>query len=92
MTHPPELEQAVAERLCEIYGEDWGDKPAWLAVAREALAMRDEAVMEAARRVRDAIAMRWPGLEAAEIMDDAALERIIDLHPALETTSAEERG
>jgi len=39
MTHPPELEQALAERLCETYGEDWGDKPAWLAVARKTLAL-----------------------------------------------------
>jgi len=54
MTYPPELEQAVAERLCgallredkEKYPKRWEDfdiqseiTPQWLAVAREALAM-----------------------------------------------------
>jgi len=109
MTYPPELEQAVAERLAVAY--DKADAPrqytpiharryGWLAVAREALAIRDEAVMEAAKKVRDAVllhvlALRILGPVAKEQLgeagfDDAALARIIDLTPALETMNAEE--
>lgn len=34
--------------------------------------------LDAARKVRDAIARLWPGLEADEIMTDAALRRIVE--------------
>jgi len=83
MTHPPELEQAVAERLRQqwidahdfpdsIYSK-WLALVPWLAVAREHLKMQDEAVMEAARKVRDYFAWPW------NRTDDTALRRIIGL-------------
>jgi len=66
----------------------------------EVLDGMDEAMMEAAKKVRDAVllhvlALRILGPVAKEQLgeagfDDAALARIIDLTPALETTSAEE--
>jgi len=98
MTDPTraELEQAVAERLAmAIYGRSDMDlvraraKEVFLPAAREALVIRDEAVMEAARKVRDAVllaalALKILGPAAREQLsqpgfDDAALRKIIGL-------------
>jgi hypothetical protein len=85
MTRDEELQQ-VAERLWEIISTAPRDGTwSWLAVAREALAIRDEAVMEAARKVRTACMVEATGhsgntLAATGIklrLDDAALERIV---------------
>jgi len=82
--YPPELEQAVAERLWRAFDDpsphhrgflslDGDEVGWWLAVAREHLKMQDEAVMEAARKVRDYFAWPW------NRTDDTALRRIIGL-------------
>jgi len=54
MTHPPELEQAVAERLLAASNEHEGCKHPehWMLVAREALAIRDETVARCAEIAR----------------------------------------
>ena len=85
-SYPPELEQAVAERLAKSYWNGEGVDAStmeplrpnlighgWLAVAREALAIRDEAMMEAARKVRDYLTWPW------NRTDDTALRKIIGL-------------
>ena len=57
MTHSPELEQAVAERLQKVWARNaalrflHADEP-WFKVAREALAIRDETVARCAEIAR----------------------------------------
>jgi len=87
MTYPPELEQAVAERLFQAFLGDGGlverVGPAWIDVAREALALRDEAMMEAARKVSEyhkrMVHERWNVECSCGLFDDAALRKIIGL-------------